>query len=95
MYGLVNNALKDVTIKLHGEPGWQSVRSRSGIEMDEFENMQQYDDEVTLQLVLAFSEEHATPVEKVLEDFGFHWISFAQNHPIHRFLKCSLNLRFN
>ena len=77
MYGLVNKALQDYILARHGEPAWTKVTAIAGIGADGFRSMQQYDDAVTLSLLMAASETLQEAPEVLLEEFGRHWLVFA------------------
>ncbi|MEO1574649.1 MAG: heme NO-binding domain-containing protein, partial [Pseudomonadota bacterium] len=77
MYGLVNMGVRDMVVDAGGEELWTLVRTRAGLEDDDFRGMQSYDDSVTLGLVSAASETLNTPADVLLRGFGYHWISFT------------------
>jgi len=74
MYGLVNNAIKELITKDFGAETWTLVQKKSGIADDFFLTNVSYDDAVTYQLVGALSEVTQSSVEDVLIGFGKHWI---------------------
>jgi hypothetical protein len=77
MYGLVNQAMRDMVISAHGESRWAEICSRAGTSDGEFVAMQPYPDSLTYGLVGAASEVLATPAGDLLKAFGDYWINFT------------------
>ena len=77
MYGLVNRAIEQLVVSLKGEPAWQRVCQRAGVQSDGFVAMCPYHDDVTYRLVGAVSDEMAMAPEAVLEAFGEYWILYT------------------
>lgn len=77
MYGMVNRAIKQY-IEAHFDTAtWSQVKKRAQLLEDDFIGMDQYDDSVSVNLVVALSEvENLTPAN-VLERIGEFWIDFA------------------
>lgn len=76
MYGMVNKAVEDLIVTRFGPEAWQDVRQRAGVDQD-FVNMNQYPDEVTVNLVAAASARLGLPPATILEEFGLHWIRYT------------------
>jgi len=77
MYGLVNQAIKDMAVHVGGPELWASVCERLDLDLPEFVTMQSYRDDLTYRLVGAASDVlELTPAE-VLEAFGEHWIRYT------------------
>lgn len=74
MYGLINNALKDMVCDKFGEDTWKEVLAKSEVPDDSFLTMRSYDDSVTYSLAGAASEVVGAPVETCLEMFGEYWV---------------------
>ena len=74
MYGLINNALREMITTQFGENQWRKVLDESGVPEDSFLTMRSYDDALTLSLVGAASKVLNTPIDKCLELFGEFWI---------------------
>lgn len=74
MYGLVNNAFKELITKNYSEEIWALVQKKSGVSDDFFLTNVSYDDSITYSLVGALSEVTSTPVADILIGFGKHWI---------------------
>lgn len=77
MYGLLNRAVRDLTIATFGETTWANVRARAGVQDDAFQAMEQYPDALTYELVGALCEETGLEAEQALEAFGEYWIKFT------------------
>lgn len=77
MYGLVNQAVEDLALKLGGPPLWSAIKERAGVDLRAFVAMESYDDGITYRLVTAASELLGLPPEAVLEAFGEHWIVYT------------------
>ena len=74
MYGIVNKAIEDLVVNKFGENVWESVKERSGVEVDYFISNEPYNDDITYKLAGACSEEMEIPVNDVLFAFGEWWI---------------------
>jgi hypothetical protein len=77
MYGLVNQAMRDMVVSQHGEARWAEICSKAGVASADFVAMQAYPDAMTYGLVGAASETLATPVPELLKAFGDYWITFT------------------
>jgi hypothetical protein len=77
MYGLVNKAVEDLVVSRFGEPTWESIKQRAGLDLDAFVSMEAYPDDVTYKLVSAASQILDIPATAVLETFGEFWILFT------------------
>jgi len=77
MYGLVNEAMRDMVVSRHGEPCWAEICGRVGVPSTEFVAMQAYPDAMTYGLVGAASEVLAIPAGDLLRSFGDYWITFT------------------
>lgn len=74
MYGLLNRAIKEMTIESHGPALWRRICELADVVDDDFASMQQYPDSLTYRLVGAFCAETGLATEEVLERFGEFWI---------------------
>jgi hypothetical protein len=74
MYGIVNNAIKDLVINNFGTEKWEAIQERSGIEETYFISNEGYDDSITFKLAIAVSEEMNIPLNEVLIAFGEWWV---------------------
>lgn len=77
MYGLVNKAIQDLVLSAADEDTWQKIKAKARMDDAEFVDATTYDDDVTYQLVAAASEVLNQPAEKILYDFGRHWILYT------------------
>jgi len=80
MYGLVNQAVKDLVLTAFGAPTWQEITERAGIRTDPFLAMSPYPDDVTYRLVAAAEEVLGTPADEILHTFGEFWIGYSAEH---------------
>ena len=74
MYGIVNKAIEDLVVEKFGAAKWQSIRKRSGIDVDFFVSNEPYDDEITYKLANAVAAEMSITTGDVLEIFGEYWV---------------------
>ena len=74
MYGLVNQSMRQMVVRDHGEATWQRIRQVARVDTEVFVANAPYDDDVTYQLVAAASEVLHAPAEHVLRAFGEHWV---------------------
>lgn len=77
MYGLVNQAVKDLIINRYGQSSWDQICSRLHISPESFDPMKSYPDELTDQVISAASEYLDVSTEKLLHDLGDYWITFT------------------
>ncbi len=73
MYGLVNKAIKDMILERYGETIWDQTLEESGLDIDCFISMNQYNDSYTYALVAAASKTLKMPGNDFLEDLGHYW----------------------
>lgn len=74
MYGLVNKAIEEMVRRGFGDDAWERVKARAGVDVELFISNQPYDDQITYNLVGAASELTGIPAERLLFNFGEHWI---------------------
>jgi hypothetical protein len=74
MYGIVNKAIEDLVKANFGEEKWESIKNRSGVDVDYFISNEPYNDDITYKLAGAISEEMEMTVTDVLIAFGEWWI---------------------
>jgi len=77
MYGLVNQAIRDLVIKTAGEQAWQTIRLHAGLQADTFVAMESYPDELTYRLVGSVCQALKMEPSAVLRAFGKHWIQYT------------------
>lgn len=80
MYGLVNQAIRDLAVKVGGEPMWLDIKAAAGIDLEVFVGMEAYPDEVTYRLVDSASLVLGISAEEMLHAFGKHWILYTARH---------------
>jgi hypothetical protein len=74
MYGLVNRAVEKLVCSRFGEPAWERIKARAGVDAEFFASNESYPDSVTYNLVGAASAELGLPAEAILEAFGEYWV---------------------
>lgn len=79
MYGIVNNALKDLVLTAAGPEAWIAITQAAGYEGISIEDTKNYDDDVTLKIVATACEHLGMELEDVLYSFGRHWVLFTEN----------------
>ena len=77
MYGLVNAAVQDLVTSSFGADKWEAIKKRAEIDVDAFNRMAQYPDEVTFRLVRAASEVLDLPSDDVMGAFGEFWVLYT------------------
>lgn len=77
MYGLVNKALAQMVVSIHGAHAWETIKTRADVDVDVFVSMDSYPDEVTYKLVGAASDVLGDPPEALLEAFGEYWTLYT------------------
>jgi hypothetical protein len=79
MYGMVNKAVQEMVCMHYGEPVWEEIKARAGVDVELFFGNESYPDDMTYRLVTAGSQVLHLPQEKVLEAFGEHWVVHTAN----------------
>lgn len=77
MYGLVNQAIRDMILVNHGEEIWARVRQRAEVQVEQFEGMEPYPDDLTHRLVMAASIELDDDPHELLRAFGEFWVKYT------------------
>lgn len=77
MYGLVNQAIRDMILTNHGEEIWARVRQRAEVAVESFEGMEPYPDDLTHRMVMAASVELNEDPHALLRAFGEFWVKFT------------------
>jgi hypothetical protein len=77
MYGLVNQAIRDMICVNHGEEVWTRVRQAADVEVEQFEGMEPYPDDLTHRLVMAASVELQASPHDLLRAFGEFWVTYT------------------
>jgi hypothetical protein len=74
MYGIINKAIEDLVKHNYGEGVWDSVKKRSGVDIEYFVSNETYDDAITYQLAEAIAVELDISLGQVLVTFGEWWV---------------------
>lgn len=74
MYGLVNKSLEELLTEQYGEDAWETIKEKSGVDIDFFLSNESYEDEITYKLVVAATEVLDISVKEVLNALGEFWI---------------------
>lgn len=77
MYGLINQAVKDLVILSGGEEAWRDVCKKAHLENPDFDMLGSYSDNVTYSLVSASAEKLSLQPDHFLKALGRHWITFT------------------
>ncbi len=77
MYGLVNQAIRDMICVNHGQEIWVKVREQADVEIEQFEGMEPYPDDLTHRLVMAASLELQQSPHALLRAFGEFWVRYT------------------
>lgn len=80
MYGMINEALRELVIQQADEDTWFSVCRAGGVDPEGFESLTPYPDEVTYRLVGLAAESLGLTTEETLRRFGHRWITFTAEH---------------
>ena len=80
MYGIINNAVRELVVKNFGEQSWDNIIARVGCPHHEFNTLEPMRIKTTYDLVSAASEELGVTPEEVLHLFGKHWVGYTQNN---------------
>ena len=74
---MVNDAIRKMVIELFDEDTWEDLCVKAKNEELSFELFKQYDDAITLNLVVAICEATQKDAPEILESFGEYWIGYA------------------
>lgn len=77
MYGLVNQAVKDLVQSKFGDEAWSEICKTAKIQSNDFVAMQYYPDTLTYELVGAASKHLKLDPHVILTEFGKHWVLFT------------------
>lgn len=80
VYGMINQAVKDLVWHHAGEDTWLEVCREAELDPEGFESLTTYPDSLTFKLVdISAKKLHLTP-EQVLRSFGRHWVFYTGEH---------------
>lgn len=74
MYGIVNKSIEELVLAHYGSDTWQEIKEKSGINIEYFISVEQYDDDITYKLAGTIAELQQISVDEVLKSFGSWWI---------------------
>src|ERR1700743_3651762 len=77
MYGLVNAAIQELVCSQFGADKWEAIKKKAGVDIEVFNRMQPYPEEVTYNLVGAVSEVLGIPPDEVIKAFGEYWVLYT------------------
>ena len=78
MYGMVNLAIQEFVSGHYGQDVWEAICSKTPATHGPFLTMEQYPDQLSVDLLVAASELVGKSVSELLEELGEYWIGFAQ-----------------
>ena len=79
MYGMINQAIKTMVIDNVDAGAWDDICSSMGISNGDFDSLELYDDQITLDLVVTISKKLEFTAADLLVSFGEYWVSYALN----------------
>lgn len=79
MYGMVNDAIEKMVKEIFDENTWNEICDKINYEKKSFDLLRQYDDKLTLDLVLAICDKTQKDPQEILDSFGVYWVSYAFN----------------
>jgi hypothetical protein len=74
MYGIINKSIESLVVEKFGIEKWETIKTKSEINIDFFLSNEPYSDEVTYKLVSTIAEELKISVHDVLVTFGEYWV---------------------
>jgi hypothetical protein len=77
MYGLINQAVKDLVLASQGESLWEKICRDVGIDPADFEMLSPYPDRLTSAIVTTSATYLHLPTDTFLRKLGHHWIRFT------------------
>lgn len=80
MYGLINQALKELVQSRAGNQVWSDICATVGVSAEDFDAMLPYEDSLTYRLVSVTSATLAIPATELLRMFGLQWVEFTARH---------------
>lgn len=77
MYGLVNAAIQELVCSQFGADKWEAIKKKAGVDIEVFNRMQPYPEDLTYNLVGAVSEVLGIPPDDVIKAFGEYWVLYT------------------
>jgi hypothetical protein len=78
MYGLVNDAVKNMVIDSFGVEKWNEICDELELDSHNFIPFEQYDDSLTSDLVGIICKKFSFEAPNLLEEFGKYWVEYAK-----------------
>ena len=78
MYGMINQAIKEMVIEVFDEFTWSSICEKVELKEKNFDSFFQYDDAITTKLIGEICRKSGMESAVLLESFGMYWIKYAQ-----------------
>jgi len=79
MYGMIHRALRSMVIEKEGISSWNEIEIIAKIGPGQMISAEIYEDELTLKIIESCSKVLNKPMEKILTEFGNHWIRFSDS----------------
>ncbi len=89
MLGVVNKAIEEFVITVHGGAVWQEVLRDIGTPGSRFEPMLMYEDEKSYALIRGLSKRLSTPQQDILDDIGKYLVTPPNGGALRRLLRFS------
>lgn len=77
MYGLINQAVKDLVVSQAGKDAWSDICEAVGIGASDFDPVSPHCDHLTYALVEHAAIKLQLSQEETLRLFGYHWVNFT------------------
>jgi hypothetical protein len=77
MYGLVNEGIRELVIKLAGIDTWEAMCREADVAPEGFEPLCPYDDSLSYKLVQLASEKLNLSPDEFLTKYGHYWITYT------------------
>lgn len=77
MYGMVNNAIKNLITDHYGEEAWEGIHAHSGVDDEIFISMNANPDEPTYNMIVTASEKLGVEAGTLLEEIGEYWLLYT------------------
>lgn len=77
MYGLVNEAIRELVLSKAGEDTWRAIAREAKTESEGFEALCPYSDTISYKLIELAARELKMPQADILRHFGRYWITYT------------------
>lgn len=78
MYGIINDAIRDMVSTTMGTDVWKELSVGVGLKNPSFNSLEAYDDSITVDLVNAIAEKTKRSAPEILRAFGKYWVEYAR-----------------